>query len=219
MRTYLVAQTQHGPGTFPPRDNGGQLSANTNDYRWALRGLLAGLDQWVRKGVMPPPSRHPKLSDGSLIPQKEIKFPAVPGVQWPYNVPGGYRADLPGPVSALPFLVPQVDIDGNEMTGIVLPEQAVPLATNTGWNFRSERIGAPSTLIALAGSYLPFATTRAEREKSHDPRLSIEERYGSKADYLRRVEEVGKRLARERYVLSQDVASIVQRAGQHWTGS
>ena len=43
--------------------------------------------------------------------------------------------------SALPFLVPQVDADGNERAGIRVPEQLVPLATTTGWNFRAERIG------------------------------------------------------------------------------
>jgi Alpha/beta hydrolase domain len=55
----------------------------------------------------------------------------------------GYRADLEGPHSAhpVPLLVPQVDRDGNELSGIRLPNVAVPLATYTGWNFRSPSIG------------------------------------------------------------------------------
>ena len=35
----------------------------------------------------------------------------------------------PGAGAPLPFLVPQVDADGNERAGVRLPEVAVPLAT------------------------------------------------------------------------------------------
>jgi hypothetical protein len=218
VRIFLLASTQHGAGTLPPADTGGQLKGNANDYRWALRGLLVGLDGWVRKGQAPPASQHPRLSDGTLVAQNAIKFPGVAGIQWPYNVPGGHRGDLPGPLTRhpLPFLVSQVDSDGNETAGIRLPEIAVPLATYTGWAFRSERIGAPSELIANTGSYIPFAATRAEREKRGDPRPSIAERYTSRAQYLTRVESAARRLADDRYVLPTDVASIVDRAGRHW---
>ena len=144
VRVYMLAGTRHGAGSFPPADNGGEFKENTNDYRWAQRGLLAALDAWVRKGTAPPPSRHPKLADLTLVARDDLKFPAIPGVQWPARVPGGYRADVPAPYSALPFLVPKVDADGNDIGGIRLPEQAVPLATLTGWQFRSERIGAPN---------------------------------------------------------------------------
>jgi len=216
VRVFQLAGTKHGAGSFPPVDNGGEFKENTNDYRWAQRGLLAALDAWTRHGTMPPPSAHPTLGDLTLVPRDNLKFPAIPGVKWPANVPGGYRADVPAPYSALPFLVPKVDADGNDIAGIRLPEQAVPLATLTGWQFRSERIGAQNTLIAMAGAYLPFPTTRAERERTHDPRQSIVERYGTRADYLRKVQEVATRLASDRYVLQTDVPAIVQEAGAHW---
>ena len=102
------------------------------------------------------------------------------------------------------------------MGGIRLPEQAVPLGTYTDWAFRSEQFGAPDTLIAMAGSYIPFAQTRADRDKNHDPRLSVEERYGTRAAYVHKVEEAANRLAQERYLLPEDVKSIVEAAGQHW---
>ncbi|HEV2521896.1 MAG TPA: alpha/beta hydrolase domain-containing protein [Candidatus Acidoferrales bacterium] len=217
VRIFTLAGTKHGPGTWPPADSDAQpLKVNPNDYRWAQRALLEALDQWVRKGVEPPPSRHPQLSDGTLVAQSDIKFPSVPGVQWPYHVPGGFRADLQGAFSVLPFIVPRVDSDGNDLGGIRLPEQAVPLGTYTDWAFRSEQTGAPNTLIAMAGSYIPFAKTRADREKSQDPRLSVEERYGNRAEYVRRVEAAAKELVNERYLLQEDVAPIVTAAGQHW---
>src|SRR4029077_19098086 len=156
---------------------GGQFKNNTLNYDWAQRGLLAALDAWVREGKEPPASRHPRFADGTLVARDDLRFPAIPGVQWPMQVPGGYRYDVESPMSALPFLVSQVDADGNEIGGIRLPEQAVPLATTTGWLFRGEAIGAPHTLMVNSGSYIPFPTTRAERQRRGDPRPSIEERY------------------------------------------
>ncbi len=217
VRIFTLAGAKHGPGSWPPADSAAQpLKINPNDYRWAQRALLVALDQWTRQGVTPPPSRHPQLSDGTLVAQRDIKYPNLPAVQWPLHVPGGYRADLPGVFSVLPFIVPQVDSDGNDMGGIRLPEQAVPLGTYTDWAFRSEQIGASDTLIAMAGSYIPFAKTRGDRDKSHDPRLSVEERYGTRAEYVRRVEDAAKQLVQERYLLQEDVAAIVEVAGQHW---
>ena len=216
MRIFSLAGTQHGSGSWPPSENGGQFRTNPNDYRWAQQGLLVALDRWVREGVEPPPSKHPSLADGTLVAQTKIKFPNVPGVQWPYHVPGGFRADVLGPYAVLPFFVPQVDADGNDIGGIRLPEQAVPLGTYGDWAFRSEKIGAPDTLIAMQGSFIPFAKTRAEREKNKDPRLSIEERYTSRADYVRRVEAAANRLATERYLLPEHVKPLVEAAGQHW---
>jgi hypothetical protein len=216
VRVYLLAGTKHGAGSFPPADNGGEFKENTNDYRWAQRGLLAALDAWVRQGAAPPANRHPKLSELTLVARDDLRFPAIPGVKWPERVPGGYRSDVPGPYSALPFLVPKVDADGNDIAGIRLPEQAVPLATLTGWQFRSERIGAPDVLIAMAGAYIPLPTTRQLREKAKDPRQSISERYASRADYLKKIQESANGLASERYILREDIAAIVESAGRHW---
>jgi Alpha/beta hydrolase domain len=220
VRIFTLAGTKHGPGSWPPADNNLQpLKVNPNDYRWAQRALLEGLDKWARQGVAPPSSRHPQLSDGTLVAQTDIKYPNLPAVRWPYHVPGGFRADLPGALSVLPFIVPQVDSDGNDIGGIRLPEQAVPLGTYTDWAFRSEQAGAPNTLVAMAGSYIPFAKTRVDRDKSHDPRLSVEERYGTRSEYMQRVEAAADRLVQERFLLQEDVKPIVEAAGQHWDWS
>src|ERR1700730_15837079 len=139
VRIFTLAGAKHGPGSWPPANSALQpLKINPNDYRWAQRALLVALDYWTRQGAAPPPSRHPQLADGTLVAQRDIKYPNLPAVQWPLHVPGGYRADLPGVFSVLPFIVPQVDNDGNDIGGIRLPEQAVPLGTYTDWGFRSE---------------------------------------------------------------------------------
>jgi len=69
---------------------------------------------------------------------------------------------------------------------------------------------------SLGSGCIPFAKTRVERIASGDPRLSIEERYASRADYLRRVQEAANRLVEERYLLPEHVKPIVENAGQHW---
>ncbi|HLH53346.1 MAG TPA: alpha/beta hydrolase domain-containing protein [Verrucomicrobiae bacterium] len=221
VRIFMLAGAKHGSGSWPPAESEAQQQrVDPLDYRWAMRALLIGLDRWVRKGIDPPASLHPRLADGTAIPHSEIKFPDVPGVQWPYHVPGGYRNDLPaGPLSVLPFLVPQVDKDGNVTSGIRLPEQSVPLGTYGGWAFRSQAHGQPDTLVSMAGSYIPFAKTRAEREKNHDPRLSLEERYSSRDDYLKRVQAVAEGLVKNRYLLPEDLKPLVEEAGKHWDWS
>jgi hypothetical protein len=218
VRIYQMAGAQHIPAGFPPSAGGTQQRANPNDYMWAMRGILAGLDGWVRKGIAPPPSRYSSLGDHTLVVQQDLKFPAIPGVRSPLIISGGYRADLGGPQSSpkLPFLVPNVDADGNDTGGIRLPDVAVPLATYTGWNFRSPAIGAPTELLPLTGSFLPFPVTRAERAQGHDPRLSIEERYPSRDAYLRQVKDATQKLVAQRYVLSEDADLIMQHAALVW---
>ena len=116
----------------------------------------------------------------------------------------------------LPIFVPQVDVDGNEVSGVRHPEVTVPLATYTGWNFFDPDEGDPDTLVPLAGSYIPFPSTREQRESNRDPRRSIEERYVSRQEFLRQVSVAGKTLVMERYLLEEDLHSILERAGEHW---
>ncbi|MFN7984388.1 MAG: alpha/beta hydrolase domain-containing protein [Vicinamibacterales bacterium] len=216
VRVYQLAGTKHGAGYFPAAENGGQFKENTNDYRWAQRGLLAALDSWTRNGTEPPPSTHPNLKDGTLVAHKDMRFPALPGLQQPTYVPGGYRADVASPYSAMPFLLPKVDADGNEVSGIRLPIVSVPLATLTGWQFRSARIGSPTTLIAMAGAYIEFPRTKADRERTKDPRPSIAERYGTRAEYTKRVRDAASRLADQRFILREDIDPITEELGAQW---
>jgi hypothetical protein len=116
----------------------------------------------------------------------------------------------------LPHLVPQVDADGNELAGIRVPDLSVPLATHTGWNFRRPEIGGTHLVVSLLGSHIPFSRSVVERELRRDPRLSIEERYRDRTAYLARVTDAATALVRERYLLAEDVDSIVRRATDHW---
>jgi hypothetical protein len=117
---------------------------------------------------------------------------------------------------AFPILVPQVDRDGNETTGVRMPEIQVPLATYTGWNLRSPGIGAPEELNSMIGSFIPFPQTKADRELHHDPRLSIAERYSGRSDYLAKIESAARKLAANGYLLDGDVPQVVEHSATEW---
>jgi hypothetical protein len=222
VRAYLFSGTQHGPAEFPPAVTSGQQMDNPNNYWWSMRALLTAMDKWVREGTAPPPSRYPRVDDETLVRASYIALPGVPGVASPARLWAGTRASNPllprdgGGGAQLPLLVPQVDSDGNERSGIRLPAVAAPLGTYTGWNFRKAEIGAPDHLFPLLGSYIPFARTRPEREKAGDPRPSIEERYPSREKYPELVRSSGEGLVKERYLLAEDLPGLVGRAGEHW---
>jgi hypothetical protein len=222
VRVYFLAGTQHTPSRFPAEVSNGQQIDNPIDYWWTMRALLLAMHKWVKEGSAPPPSRYPRIGDGTLVPAASVGFPAIPGVASPRQLKAGVRAANPylpaggGAGAPLPLLVPAVDEDGNERAGIHLPEVAVPLATYTGWNFRKPEIGAPGELVSLLGSSIPFPPTRAAREAAKDPRRSIEDRYRSQEDYLAKVEQAADALVKAGYLLVDDEPRILQRAGDQW---
>jgi hypothetical protein len=118
--------------------------------------------------------------------------------------------------AAFPVFVPQADADGNDLAGIRIPELAVPLATFTGWNLFNEKAGPTDVMATTTGSFIPFAKTRADRERSGDPRPSIEERYKDKEDYLDRYAKSAADLASKGYLLKEDIPHMVQQAAARW---
>jgi hypothetical protein len=97
-----------------------------------------------------------------------------------------------------------------------MPEIRVPLASYTGWNLRSPRIGAPDELFSMIGSWIPFAQTRVERQNNKDARPSIEERYKSKRDFLEKITQAAQDLVEQRLLLDQDIPKLRERAAQEW---
>jgi hypothetical protein len=215
VRRYLLAGAQHGEAAFPPAPGAGQQLGNPTPQANVMRALLRALHDWTANGVAPPGSRYPRVRDGSLIAVAKVKFPAIPSVSDPRTVEGPAEP-VNGRITPLPFLVPQVDADGNEIGGVRVPEQLVPLATTTGWNFRAPRVGNASTTYALLGSYVPFARTRAERDARHDPRKAIDERYSGKDEYLQRIRAAADGLVKDRFLLPEDVDDTMRRAARHW---
>ncbi len=233
-RVYMIASAPHGPGPFPPASNRGggmvgRAALNPLNYSFATRALFRALDRWVVDDIDPPPSAYPHLADGTLTSPDRAGWPAIPGFDLPQQPLRAYHLNfgpdwskgivsVEPPEVGAPFVVkvPAVDADGNVRAGIRLPDIAVPLATQAGWNYRDPSIGSPDRLAGEIGSYIPFAKTRADRERAHDPRLSIEERYRNRDEYVGRFSAATLDLVSRGYVLQEDVADLLRHAIEHY---
>ncbi|MBK5295039.1 MAG: hypothetical protein JJE04_25605 [Acidobacteriia bacterium] len=229
-RAYLLAGTQHGPGSFPPSKGNTQNVANGNDYRWHMRGLLVGLHNWIKDGSEPPASQYPRVDKDQLVATGALQWPKIPGSTLPQRPQRAFRAaygpdfaakgivtvEPPKIGNAFAALVPQVNADGNETSGIRAPMLQVPLATYTGWNLRAAPVGAPEEIYSMVGSTFFLPRTKAERSRNKDPRPSIEERYKNRQDYLDRYKAAAEALAKDGYLLQSDIATITARGAAQW---
>ncbi len=219
-RIYFFAGSQHGSGSIPPRPVEAQNPGGVNDYRAAMRALLVAMQAWLKDGKEPPASQYPRIAKDQLVTLGAFAFPKIAGVAIPQHKREAYRLDFsvepPKIAPPYPTLVPQVDQDGNETSGIKMPEVQVPLASYTGWNLRSKAIGAPEELYSMVGSWIAFPVNKLEREKRKDPRMSIDERYPSKSDYLERIAAAAQKLVDAGFLLDQDVPTLRDRAAKEW---
>jgi hypothetical protein len=236
VRRYFFPGVRHGGGDGgfdpnPAREACCQLISNPNPSDDTMRALQTALVDWVVKGILPPPSQYPRLDRGELVPptRAAMGFPAIPGVPVPDGIltpfydydfgPHFNYADVSGVVTmapppirrVLPTLVPRVDADGNETTGVASVLHQVPLGTYTGWNLVPDGF-YKGHIRTNAGSFIPFARTKAERLASGDPRPSLEERYGTHDGYVARVRAAAERLVRGRYLLQDDADRLVAEA-------
>jgi len=226
-RNYLISSHQHGTGNGASKGNCQQFLNPLNSAP-VQRALFIALDEWSN-GTLPPPSRVPRLADGTLVaplPQSGMGFPNIPGVTYtglkttrylldygPHFYETGIAAvnppvimppyqDNPASGPIYPSFVPKTDSDGNDIAGVRLPDVTVPLATYTGWALRA----GPQANDGCEGSgqMIPFARTKAERMASGDPRPSVEERYPSFGQYSSAVIRAIDGLVRARLMLCED---------------
>jgi hypothetical protein len=235
-RLYFLAGTPHASGSLPLiRNQTFQHFVNFAQQRWVQRALLLDLDAWTRNESEPPASRYPSIVQGELVALDKVHFPAalsfpfatyMPQV-WPMDYGPRYGQTKvitrEPPQLGAPYrvLVPQVNADGNDLSGVRLPEIAVPLGTYTGWNLTvsaSIDVGVRDLgyLSGLIGGFEPFPLTREQREASGDARLSIDERYTDRADYLDRVRLAAEDLVRGRFMRAEDVPAVLLSAETSW---
>ena len=236
VRRYYFPGVTHGGGrggfdsTARP-GRGCALPDNPNSTAEAMRALRKALTDWVVSDVAPPASRYPMLAKGELVPpvHSAMGFPAIPGRPLPdhlinpffiYDFGAAFRAnDLTGAigrqpppiVGMVPMLVPRTDADGNEVSGIPSVLHQAPLGTYLGWNVTAAGY-EKGRGCGFAGGFIPFARTRAERERTGDPRPSLEERYGTHEAYVKKVEQAARRLVEQRFLLPDDAERLVREA-------
>jgi hypothetical protein len=155
------------------------------DWAPLSRALLLQLDAWVSRSTEPPASELMPLEAAGAEP---------PALRAPTRLP------------AAVIQVPKRDSDGNALGGVRLPDHAVPTGTNGGQN------QPQSFTCMLVGTFSPFAATKAERERTADARLSIEERYRTRDDYVNRIRTAALDLVTRGFMLPEDAAVIVQEA-------
>ena len=235
VRMYFNSSTAHGfntgglllgaPGTNALCANptpGGSI-ADTS------RAMTVVLDEWIDQGIPPPPTSYPRLEDGTLVSLADYvaAFPSIPGIGKPtsfntyellswgptFTGMGGIRSIEPpliGP--SYTMFVPKANADGLDIAGVRPIQIRVPLGTSTGWNVRNAAHRPQDSLCALTGTYVPFATTLAQRLASGDPRPSLQERYTDHGGFVYAVMVAAKQLVLARFLLPEDFYKYVQGA-------
>jgi hypothetical protein len=237
VRRYYFPGTTHGGGRggfsteLPAAPGACELPNNPNPQAETMRALFVALTDWVIKDAPPPPSVYPRLAQGQLVrpDYRALGFPLIPGAPLPDNLinplfdydfgPEFNYRDLAGVLTiqppvikrVLPMLVPKVDADGNETSGLASPLHQAPLGTYLGWNvtrtgfFKGRGCG-------FAGGFIPFAKTKAERLAAGDPRPSLAERYRDHAGYVALVKKAVEDLLRQRFLLPEDAERLLRQA-------
>jgi hypothetical protein len=235
VRLYFVGNTAHGfvSGSFlfptPGSNTLCTYPTPGSGLNWeTLRASLRNIDKWADESVAPPVSNYPTIPNGTLVSLKQAaaSFPMIPEVSFPtvydtyellifgplFNSLGGVLTIQP-PLNGPSYVIklPKTDQDGIQLAGVHQIESRAPLGTSTGWNIRTPAHRGPN-LCGLTGSYFPFATTKSERLANGDPRLSLEELYGSHTGFVHAVKTAAHQLAEERFLLKVDADADVSAA-------
>ena len=246
VRNYYIAGSQHGnaSATTAAPTTCTQFGSGV-DPNPALRALFVALDLWV-DGTAPPASAVPSTVAGTAVfvntgpfsnigigtvPQAALGFPTIPKalysglitVRNQFNFGPQFDAGIltiypPVPTGKYyPNSVSKVDIDGNDIAGIRLPDVVAPVATNTGWNLRSAAFGGKADGTdgcESAGSSMVFAPTAAAKLAAGDPRPSLTERYGDHAGLVAARTAAANALKAQRLLLQADVDAYISKAAQ-----
>ena len=169
------------------------------------------------------PAGIPGISESIFNPENFV-FPILDydwGPEYDHSEASGVPTNAPPPIrSVIKTLVPKVDADGNEVDGVPTVQVMAPLGTYLGWNITAGPgdvgyDGRPfhaGQVCNYAGGMVPFFKTAAERLAAGDPRLSLEERYGTHAGYVAAVTAAANKAFSEGYLLAADRDALIAQA-------
>lgn len=256
VRRYYIASSTHGggaggfdsslsgvglPKTGPqcPGNNFGVglLPANPVPHTQTVNALRVHFRDWVMNGVVPPPSRFPRLATGTLAraDKAAIGFPTLPGLRATVPEPdfimpvldydwgpqfnpqdgSGIASNAPPRIKqVLTMFAPKVDADGNELGGVPVVLLDAPLGTYLGWNVTAgdAKPFHKGQICNYVGGMLPFARTADERKAADDPRLSLQERYGSHEGYVEAVTKAAAKAMAQGFLLPVDALALIDAA-------
>jgi hypothetical protein len=256
VKRYYIASSTHGggvggfnsslpdadlpkTGAICPGNNYGTavLPANPVPHTETVNALRVHFRNWVMKGVEPPPSQWPKISDKNLVAANKyaMGFPSLPqlrstipepdfimpvldydwGPQFNATDGSGIASLAPPPIKqVLPMFAPRVNSDGNEFGGVPVVLLEAPLGTYLGWNITAggARPFHQGQICNYVGGMIPFAKTMSERQALGDPRPSLQERYGDHAGYVNAVVKAVERVQKSGFLLPEDGQRLIQEA-------
>jgi hypothetical protein len=175
--------------------------------------------------------RHDRFSLLVDATKRDMGFPTIPGVpataptglinpvldydfgrEFDYSNASGIQTVIPPRIKqVIRMLVPRVDADGNELGGVPIVLRDAPLGTYLGWNITAAGFHK-GKICNYAGGMIPFATTKAERLANRDPRLSLQERYGTREGYVRAVRAAADNAVAQGFLLPADADALVAAA-------
>ena len=159
-----------------------------------FRALSVALDAWVTLGVEPPPSRVPRVRNGTLVPPEQVNFPSIPATHyagWPALPAVQFSPRTMNRNVLLDFSVCPRSRPARSMRRSFLRWTRTATTSPASACRSSKRRWAPTPAgpcyrrgrraryLRPGRPFIPFANTQAERLAAGDPRLSIEERYPS----------------------------------------
>jgi len=175
------------------------------------------------KAAMGFPSGVPGIPDSIFLAENFV-FPVLDydwGPEYDHSEASGNPTNVPPPIkSVIKMLVPRVDKDGNELGGIPTVQRDAPLGTYLGWNITAGP-GDPGydgrpfhagQVCNYVGGMVPFFKKKADRLAAGDPRLSLEERYGTHAGYVAAVTAAANNAFTKGYLLAADRDALIAQA-------
>ncbi len=200
---------------------------------WVMLGVDPPPSQWptlAKKTLVEPtkaamgfPSGVPGIPDSVFLPENFI-FPVFDydwGPEFNESDATGTPTNAPPPIlHVIKMMVPRVDADGNELGGVPTVQRDAPLGTYLGWNItsgpgRAAYDGRPfhaGQVCNYVGGMVPFFKTKAQRLAAGDPRLSLEERYGTHAGYVAAVTAAANNAFNQGYLLAADRDALIAQA-------
>jgi hypothetical protein len=240
VRYYLVPGTRHNGGngvgtgivTQPAPGDQCQI-ANTDVAEQTVdRAMVPALERWIVHGTPPPPSQYPTVASGKLVPPTSVAFPNLANVMVPngaaatptllhvnftglynplYVIDYSHAVPVVDTAKRYKVLVPQVDANGNETSGVPVPEVVVPLASYTGWNLRGQGHAVGEGCVS-SGATIPFAVSEGAKAGGSDPRSPLSSLYIGRSDYQAKVTRQVDTLVSEGYLLPLDGDAYKARA-------
>jgi len=172
-------------------------------------------------GAMGFPRGVPGIPD-SIFHRENFVFPVLDynwGPRYDHSEANGVPTNAPPRIRhVIKTLVPRVDQDGNELGGVPTVLRDAPLGTYLGWNITAGPADVPyydgrpfhaGQVCNYVGGMVPFAKTKAQRLAAGDPRLSLEERYGTHDGYVAAVRAAADNAACKGYLLAGPAAAAM----------